>query len=199
MDLISHLDNAKSVSLTKDFVNSVDDRLKQINDEAQNTFDELVTQLNKDMENTNEDLDIALYDLKDFLSKNDAQLEEGQTFDSIIAEQAQPTLDRRKLEGKTLILNAVKYLDDFDFKMNETCTNIVNFFRELATKIDANKNKLKQTEINFQVTLASCGDQSDELIQQQEDDLEIKVEEMRKAIHHVELNEKLQQCFEMLD
>jgi hypothetical protein len=58
-------------------------------------------------------------------------------------------LERRKLEGKTLILNAVKYLDDYDFKMNETCTNIMNFFRELATKIDANKDKLKQTEINF--------------------------------------------------
>jgi len=29
--------------------------------------------------------------------------------------------------------------------------------------------------------------------------LEAKVEEMRRAIHHVELNEKLQQCFDMLD
>lgn len=29
------------------------------------------------MENTNEDADIALYDLKDFLLKNDAQLQEG--------------------------------------------------------------------------------------------------------------------------
>ena len=48
-----------------------------------------------------------------------------------------------------MILNAVKYLDDFDYKMNETCTNIVNFFRELATKIDTNKDRLKQTEINF--------------------------------------------------
>ena len=26
-----------------------------------------------------------------------------------------------------------------------------------------------------------------------------KVEEMRKAIHHVELNERLEQCFELLD
>jgi hypothetical protein len=40
-----------------------------------------VVGLNKDMENTNEDADIALYDLKDFLIKNDSQLEEGQTFD----------------------------------------------------------------------------------------------------------------------
>lgn len=101
------------------------------------------------MENTNEDADIAVYDLKDFLQKNDAQLEEGQTFDSIIADRAQPTVDRRKLEAKTLILNSVKYMEDFDFKMNEICQNIVNFFRDLATKIDTNKEKLKQTEITF--------------------------------------------------
>ena len=29
--------------------------------------------------------------------------------------------------------------------------------------------------------------------------MEAKVEEMRRAIHHVELNEKLQHCFDMLD
>lgn len=73
------------------------------------------------MENTNEDADIALYDLKDFLFKNDAQLEEGQTFDSIIEEQAKPTVERRKMESKTLITNSVKYMEDFDFKMNEMC------------------------------------------------------------------------------
>lgn len=77
MSLISLLDSSKSVALTKDFVNSIDDKLKSLNDDAQNAFDDLVSKLNKDMENTNEDLDIAIYDLKDFLSKNDAQLQEG--------------------------------------------------------------------------------------------------------------------------
>lgn len=101
------------------------------------------------MENTNEDADIALYDLKDFLQKNDAQLEEGQTFDSLIEDKAKPTVDRRKEEAKVLILNSVKYMEDFDFRMNEICQNIVNFFRDLATKVDANKDKLKQTEITF--------------------------------------------------
>ena len=61
-----------------------------------------------------------------------------------MADRANPTVDRRKLEA-----NTIKYLEEFDFKMNEICTNIVNFFRELATKMDANKDKLKQTEINF--------------------------------------------------
>jgi len=60
------------------------------------------------MENTNEDADIALYDLKDFLSKNDAQLEEGQTFDTIIDTRAKPTLDRRKLEAKNFNIELSK-------------------------------------------------------------------------------------------
>lgn len=35
-------------------------------------FDRLADRLAKDMENTNEDIDIAEFDLKDFLIKNDA-------------------------------------------------------------------------------------------------------------------------------
>jgi len=81
----------------------------------------------------------------------------------ILEDRAKPTVERRKLEAKTLILNSVKYMEDFDFKMNEICTAIVSFFRELATKIDANKERLKQTEITFQVNLAQCGDHHDEL------------------------------------
>ena len=35
-------------------------------------FDKYVDSLAKDMENTNEDIDIAEFDLKDFIIKNDA-------------------------------------------------------------------------------------------------------------------------------
>ena len=59
-------------------------------------FDRLVDSLAKDMENTNEDIDIAEFDLKDFITKNDAQLEPGQTFDSIMEKRVSPTVARRK-------------------------------------------------------------------------------------------------------
>lgn len=98
------------------------------------------------MDNTNEDIDISEFDLKDFLIKNDAQLEEGQTFDSIMEERIIPTTQRRKLEAKTLLTQTVKYMEDTDNKMNEICTNIIAFFREFASKLDNNKEKLKQTE-----------------------------------------------------
>jgi len=74
MENVRSLDATPSIKLTKDFVGSVEDKLRQLNDDAQNIFDDIVTRLNKDMANTNEDADIAIYDLKDFLTKNDAQL-----------------------------------------------------------------------------------------------------------------------------
>jgi hypothetical protein len=106
-------------------------------------FDNLVADLTRDMENTNEDIDIALYDLKDFIIKNDAELEEGQTFDQIIEFRAKPFVERRKIESKTLIMNAISYQEDFDYKMSEITQNIVNFFKEFATALDTNKDKLK--------------------------------------------------------
>ena len=45
--------------------------MRTVNDDAQTLLDDIVMRLNKDMENTNEDADIALYDLKDFIIKND--------------------------------------------------------------------------------------------------------------------------------
>ena len=110
-----------------------------------------------------------------------------------------PTVQRRKLESDTLIKNSIKYMEELDEKMSDISTNIVAFFKEFATRMDANKEKLKATEINFQVSLAQCGDHHDDIAAGQEDELQIKVDEMTHAIHHVQLNEKLQDCFDILD
>lgn len=119
ISLINTLNDTHPRDLTKDLVNNISDKLAGFNEESSIVFDGLVEELTKDMENTNEDIDIALYDLKDFIIKNDAELEEGETFDLIIENRAQPFVDRRKLESKTLIMNAISYQEDFDYKMSE--------------------------------------------------------------------------------
>lgn len=62
--------------------------------------------------------------------------------------------------------------------MSDICTNMINFYKAFAEKLDANKEKLKQTEINFQVALAQCGDEHDTIADQEEDRLKQTVEEM---------------------
>lgn len=49
------------------------------------------------------------------------------------------------------------------------------------------------------MSLAQCGDHHDEIASGQEDDLTAKVDQMKKAIHHVMLNTRLDECFEILD
>lgn len=59
----------------------------------------MVELLNKDMENTNEDADLAFYDLKDFVLKNEAQLEEGDSYDALLEREVMPTINLRKAEA----------------------------------------------------------------------------------------------------
>ena len=185
MSVIKAIDTCPPTEFTKKFVESLEEQLKQYNDESGIIFDRLAEKLAKDMDNTNEDIDIAEFDLKDFLIKNDAQLEEGVTFESIMEDQVAPTTARRKLESKTLNTNAINYMDDSVYKMGEICTNVINFYKDFGTRMDNNKQKLKLTEVNFQVALAQAGDALDEIVSNQEDELGVKVTEMKQAIHHV--------------
>lgn len=174
--IINDLDNCRPTQLTANFVNQQEEKLRQFNEESSVVFDRLVDSLAKDMENTNEDIDIAEFDLKDFIIKNDAKLEEGQSFDQIMAKRVRPTVVRRKQESKTLITNSILYLEQNDYRMQEISTAIVTFFRQYGTKLDTNKEKLKKTEQDFQVSLAQCGDHHDEIASGQEDELTSKVD-----------------------
>ena len=122
-------------SLTKEFVNGLGDQLSNYNDESAVVFDSLFEELKKDMDNTNEDIDILVQDLKEFLIKNDAQLDEGVSFEAIIMNKAKPYAERRKLESQTLISKAIDYQEDYDNKMSDITSNIVKFFKEFAEDV----------------------------------------------------------------
>lgn len=144
-------------------------------------------------------MDQALSELKDFMYENNAVLPEGDTFDLILENVCKPVADKRKEEAKALIGNSLKYLEDFDDKMNEVSKNIGEFFKDLGTKFDENRKGHKDTEMQFNISLAQCGDHHDDILSDQEKILDGNIEEMRKAIHHVELNQKLEECFSKLD
>ena len=149
--------------LTKVYVSEIDEQLRNYNEASSNALDVLIDKLARDMENTNEDIDIAEADLLDFMQKNDAELEEGQSYESIMAEKTKPTVDRRKLESKSLITNSVTYMEDTDYKMGEICQNLINFYSSFAQILDKNKKELNQTEIEFKVSLARSGDHHEEI------------------------------------
>ena len=185
--------------LTKALATAVEEELRVLNDEAQEEFDRLAEALAKDMENSNEDMDLALLDLEDFLVKNDAQIDEGETFKGIIERLCVPTVTKRKTEASTLIKNALKYLEENDFAMNEMCKNTVGFLRDLGERFDKSREALKTMEMQFSIRQAQCGDKHDDMATEQERELKDKVHEMKTAIHHVELNQRLNECFDILD
>lgn len=81
-------------------------------------------------------------------------------------------------------------------KMQEACQNLINWFKEFAKILDEQREKKRQADIEFKLQLASCGDSHDEQVAALEEELDDKVEQMRRSMHHVELNERLQICFD---
>ena len=59
MSIIKELDNKTPTDFTVKFVQELEEKLRQFNEESSIIFDRLVDKLAKDMENTNEDIDIA--------------------------------------------------------------------------------------------------------------------------------------------
>lgn len=184
-DLLQQLAVVRPTLLNKTFVEEIRSKLERYNEESEAIFDVLTKKLTDDMINTNEDIDIAEADLLDFLQKNDAELEDGETLESIMAEKVMPTTVRRKLESKTLNLNAIKYQEDTETKMGEICENVINFYLKFAKTLDNNKEKLKATETNFQLELAKCADNWEETVDGQEEELNTCKLEMTHSIHHV--------------
>lgn len=70
-------------------------------------------------------------------------------------------------------------MEDTEYKMGEICQNVINFYRDFATKLDKNKESLKNTQITFQVDLAKCGDLHEEMADKQEDSLTTRTTEMK--------------------
>jgi hypothetical protein len=199
MNQLKILDNTSTESLTSKKVEEVGTKLQEINDIAQDEYTEIAKELANCIKASNNEMETAMENLREFLYANEAEIEEGMTYNQIIEDQAKPFVESRKQEAQELYTNADKYLEEIDDKMNEICKNIIEFLKLLASKYDKGKEDLRTTDLNFNLKLAQCADNSDETIEEQEEQLTKNIVEMKKAIHHVELNQKLDECFKQLD
>ena len=75
-------------------------------------MDQIVDKLVKEMDKVNGDMDKEFGKLKIYIKKNNADLEEGMTYDLLLERRVEPTINRRKEESKKLMMNSVKYMED---------------------------------------------------------------------------------------
>jgi len=69
-----------------------------------------------------------------------------------------PLVNKWKEELKTMVMKALKYLEDEDVQMHEVSKNILTFYMNLGEKYDINRDWLKQTDMSYWLSLAKCGD-----------------------------------------
>lgn len=154
MNELKVLQSTETSILTAKKVEEIEGRIEKINEAAQGEYYQIAVEFSNSIKEFGNTMDSLLEDLKEFLHSNKAQIDENTTYDKIIEIEAQPYVNRRKEEAKELYLNTYKYQEETDDKMVETCKNIIEFIKALATKYDKGKDDLKSTDFQFIINLA---------------------------------------------
>lgn len=154
MNELKVLQNTETSILTTKKVEEIEAKIEKINEAAQGEYYQIAVEFSNFIKDHGNQMDSLLENLRQFLHRNKAQIDESTTYDKIIEIEAQPFVDRRKEEAKELYLNTYKYQEETDDKMVETCKNIVEFIKALATKYDKGKDDLKATDFQFIINLA---------------------------------------------
>ena len=202
--------------ITKNLVREIGEKLRKTNDDAQELYDRYIEEMNKDHKMLmKEAMDLKDY-LLGFLVKNDAKLEEGQTYESIIEriniyyihiyiiyniyiEECLPVIKARDNEGKHLLHHVVKYLEEYDYKMNESSKNLLMFYRKIGELFDGHRANIKNIEYEQELSLANFGDENEASMTKRDEELTRKIEELKESVFHSEVRQRLDISYQVLD
>lgn len=197
--IIATLRQIPIADITKNRVNELDEQLKQLSEVSSEKYKEYFQNYIKVQDARYGEAVKLAEAFRDFLTKNDANLPEGKTFDMLIQEECTPLIDQRLSESKSLFLHVDKYLDEYDTRMHEYAKNIVAFYRFVGESYDVNRKDFKNAEMNFELAIAKLADKNEEDMNVRDSGLKEAVELLRKSVTHVALVKQLEVCYGKLD
>ena len=117
----------------------------------------------------------------------------------LIEKEINPILDKNKQDRTDYISKLNKYLDEYDDYINAVCEKILNLFLSVGTLYDQHKISLKNAEKNYMISYAKECDNDDNFINDKEQELKKKSDEMKNCINKEELDKGLEESFKIMD
>jgi hypothetical protein len=197
MDILNTAKDINSKILTSDVIQSLIDRLTEANDIVQKEYDNSISKLVKLQKKIDSESDQLFDDLKSRLEFYHAEVpyEEGDLLLFELREQ----IDNLKNNGSKLLSKTIKYLEDTDTRSQEVAVKLLNHIKSLGEESDKHKLARNKQEKDYDLEHAKMEDELDEAVGDLEESFKCKVEELRRSETLDELDQKLKECFEILD
>ena len=125
---VQELDTMNPDMLGKANIERILDNVKTLNDDAQKIYDARFEELKQQQKQLEDLLANIRESLKEELDGYGADFKETETVYSIILAECQPIIDKILENNRTILLEAMRSVEENDLRANELITNIANFY-----------------------------------------------------------------------
>lgn len=197
MDILNTANDIHSKILTSEAIQTLLDRLGETNENAQEEYDDAISKLVNLQKKIDSESDQFFEDLKSRLEYYHADVPYQNK--TLLLLELSEKVENLKADGAKLLSKTIKYLEETDIRSQEVATKLLNHIKSLGEESDKHKLARSKQEKNYELEHAKKEDELDEAVSDLEEAFASKVEELRRAVTQDELNQKLKECFGILD
>lgn len=121
------------------------------------------------------------------------------TLGELIEQDCQPYLTKMNENGKKLLSEAIKFVEESDSKSNDVITNLAALLTKVAGKFDDHKKDVSSHLQAYELEKAKLADNNDDKLEVLNQQFEALKLELQRAVHHPMLEQCLQKVFDQID
>ena len=210
--IIIQLFNLEYEKITKKNIQTIQKTLEEIVNEGDKILTKYIEELVQDSNNTQDKSFKAIEqfkkeesDINYIFGKDNHNEKKYNDYDDItdlnglIEKEINPILEKNKSDRTEYISKLDKYLDEYDDYINTVCEKILNLFLQVGILYDEHKISLKNSEKNYMISYAKECDNDENILNEKEQELKKKSDEMKNCINKEELDQGLEGSFKIID
>ena len=210
--IFNDLFNANFEQLTFKYIESLQKKFDDINNEADKLYTNYIENLmnNKkeiedneknEINNFKNNVDTISYDFNvdNLNEKKYNDFEECKNIDDLINKEITPIIQKNESDRKFYIDNLNKYIEQYDEFLNNVSNKILSLFSEICKNNDEFKKNFNIDEKNYLINIAKECDNDDDICFNKEEELKKNLTEMKNCINKEELDKFLENSFKIMD
>ena len=197
MNLLREIVEIPSGTFSQEKVESVIEKLNNLNDQAQEVYDKEIQSLVNFQKKLDQESDEQLEILVNKLEYFRADIEE--SLEDLIQREGKLVLEALKENSRKLLSKTIKYLEDTDLRAHEVSSALAAYWKTVAKEFDLMITYNREEEKKYELSIASRGDTMDENIDDLEDHFKAEVDKLKRSITLEQLELRLQEAFKVLD
>ena len=194
---LKKLQDLDLASLNKKIMEKWMEEYQNFTDKTNEVYDKCFDNILKEHESTQDRARNRLNKLRARLESVRAEIPI--SLNDLINEECEPFITKLNDNGRKLLGEAIKFVEDSDEKANDVIINLGSLLTQIAGKFDDQKKEIIGHNNTYELEKAKLADNDDEILENLNNEFEKLKIDLQRAVHHPMLEENLKKVFDKID